>query len=185
MANLPTLNGHANAPEVRPLPSIGITRFQRYYEPLRLPAWPDASLASRRLVLRPPSRVSRVASSTPLPCAIAITPVEIEDQDVRMSPISSLPHSGGGSASTTSVFGACRTFNDCEDETDPQPVLWPIGSLNRLKRPFYIEGSRQFVASPTTSTASGWNVSCRSGSRTHGVYDTFARRTPDTEASGR
>jgi hypothetical protein len=182
MATLPTLDGPANAPEVRPLPSTGITRFPRYYEPLRLPARPDASLTSRRLVLRPPDRVSRVASPTPLPCAIAITPAEYEDHDVRLSSIGGLPRPGGGSASATSVFGACVTFNGCGNKPDPQPVLWPIGSLSRPRRPVDIEGSRRFVASPTTSTASGWNVSCRRGSRTHGVDDTLARRTPGSPA---
>src|SRR5579863_7113441 len=82
MATLPTLDGPANTPEVRPLPSIGITRLRQYYEPLRLPARPDPSLTSDRLVQRPPCRVSRVASSTPLPCAIVITPAEYEDQNV-------------------------------------------------------------------------------------------------------
>jgi hypothetical protein len=113
MANLPTLDGPANAPEVRPLPSIGVTRLPRYYEPLRLPIRPDASLTSRRLALRPPSRVSRVALPTPLPCAIVITPAEYEDQDVQSSSLGGLPRSGGGSASATSIFEACMTFNDC------------------------------------------------------------------------
>jgi hypothetical protein len=162
MATLPTLDRPANAPEVSPLPSTRVTRLRQYYEPLRLPAQPDASLASRRLVRKPPDRVSRVASSTPLPRAIVITSAEHEDQDVRMSSIGGLPRSGGGSASATNIFEACMTFNDCRKDT-PQPTLWPVGSPNRLKRPLDIEGSRRLVASPTTSTASGWNVSCRVG----------------------
>ena len=43
------------------LPSTGITRLPRYYEPLRHPATPGLSLAGFRLVLRPRDRVSRVA----------------------------------------------------------------------------------------------------------------------------
>jgi hypothetical protein len=39
------------APEVRSLPSAGITRFPRYYEPLRHPTRPGLSLAGVRLVL--------------------------------------------------------------------------------------------------------------------------------------
>jgi hypothetical protein len=113
MATLPTLDGPANAPEVRPLPSIGITRLHQYYEPLRLPARPDLSLTRCRLVREPPSRVSRVASSTPLPCAIVITPAEYEDRDVQMSLIGGLPYLGGRSASATALSGPARRSRDC------------------------------------------------------------------------
>src|SRR6266404_2926587 len=40
-------------PEVRSLPSTGITRLHRYYEPLRLPGRPGLTLAGVRLGLRP------------------------------------------------------------------------------------------------------------------------------------
>ena len=35
MVTLPILPRFQTTPEVRPLPSTGITRFQRYYEPVR------------------------------------------------------------------------------------------------------------------------------------------------------
>ena len=38
-------------PELRPLPSTGIIRLQRYYEPLRHPKAPSLSLAGFRLVI--------------------------------------------------------------------------------------------------------------------------------------
>ena len=38
-------------PELRPLPSPGVTRLQRYCEPLRHPGAPDLSLAGVRLVI--------------------------------------------------------------------------------------------------------------------------------------
>src|SRR6266446_8700710 len=38
-----------NPPEVRPLPSTGVTRLPRYYEPVRLPTRPGLSLAGVRL----------------------------------------------------------------------------------------------------------------------------------------
>lgn len=41
----PLLDCLGSIPEVRVLPSPGITRLQRYYDPLRLPAWPPAHLA--------------------------------------------------------------------------------------------------------------------------------------------
>src|SRR6516162_7631080 len=37
--------------ELRPLPSPGITRFQRYYEPLRHPSAPGLSLTGVRLII--------------------------------------------------------------------------------------------------------------------------------------
>src|SRR5690242_12328741 len=37
--------------ELRPLPSTGITRLQRYYEPLRHPSAPGLSLAGLRLII--------------------------------------------------------------------------------------------------------------------------------------
>src|SRR5205823_6680357 len=37
--------------EPRPLPSTGITRLQRYYEPLRHPSAPGLSLAGIRLII--------------------------------------------------------------------------------------------------------------------------------------
>ena len=50
------------APEVRPLPSAGVTRFQRYYEPVRHPTRPGLSLAGVRLVVTATTAgVSRVA----------------------------------------------------------------------------------------------------------------------------
>ena len=76
MANLPALDGLVNAPEVRPLPSIGVTRLPRYYEPLRHPRRPGLSLAGVRLGHAPTAGVSRVAPISLCRHAVAITPVE-------------------------------------------------------------------------------------------------------------
>ena len=55
--------------ELRPLPSTGVTRRPRYYEPLRHPRWPGLSLTGVRLrVTRPPPLgVSRVALDLRVP----------------------------------------------------------------------------------------------------------------------
>ena len=37
--------------ELRPLPSPGVTRLQRYYEPLRHPSAPGLSLTGVRLII--------------------------------------------------------------------------------------------------------------------------------------
>ena len=55
MATLQTLGPFQNAPEVRPLPSTGITRLRRYDEPIRLPKRPGLSLAGVRLGGTPPT----------------------------------------------------------------------------------------------------------------------------------
>src|SRR6202171_462680 len=53
MATLLILGPFHNIPEVRPLPSTGITRLPRYYEPVRLPRRPGLSLAGVRLGPKP------------------------------------------------------------------------------------------------------------------------------------
>jgi hypothetical protein len=67
--------------EPRSLPSAGVTRFPRYYEPLRHPRAPGLSLTGVQLVLssltRPRFGASRVACVR-FPCvrAAATTPVQ-------------------------------------------------------------------------------------------------------------
>ena len=43
--------------ERRPLPSTGVTRLQRYYEPHRHPRWPGLSLTGVRLRVTRPHRL--------------------------------------------------------------------------------------------------------------------------------
>ena len=51
MPNLRVLTTSCVGLELRPLPSPGITRLQRYYEPLRHPSAPGLSLAGVRLII--------------------------------------------------------------------------------------------------------------------------------------
>ena len=64
--------------EPGPLPSTGITRLRRYYEPLRRPAAPGLSLAGRRLAatLAAALRGFPCCSGLPSVRAIATTPAE-------------------------------------------------------------------------------------------------------------
>jgi hypothetical protein len=48
----PDRHGFRNTPEVRPLPSTGVTRLRRYYGPVRLPRRPGLSLAGVPLAKR-------------------------------------------------------------------------------------------------------------------------------------
>src|SRR5262249_33024585 len=61
--------------ELRPLPSTGVNRLPRYYEPLRHPKRPGLSLAGVRLGHAPAAGASRVASDLLYRHAVAITPV--------------------------------------------------------------------------------------------------------------
>ncbi len=78
MVTLRILPRFRTAPEVRSLPSTGVTRFRRYYEPFRLPGRPGLALAGVRLKGTLPStaRISRVASISLCRHAVAHTPVE-------------------------------------------------------------------------------------------------------------
>jgi len=69
----PLLGFLGRVPEVRVLPSPGITRLRRYYDPLRLPVWPPTSLAFEVATLRqtgPPT-----LPEIPFPRAVPSTPV--------------------------------------------------------------------------------------------------------------
>jgi hypothetical protein len=70
--------------ELRPLPSTGVTRFPRYYEPVRHPKRPGLSLAGVRLGSRSPPLGLPVLQQLPV-CrhAVTITPVGSLGQIVR------------------------------------------------------------------------------------------------------
>src|SRR5262249_8780908 len=62
--------------ELRPLPSLGITRLPRYYEPLRHPSAPGLSLTGVRLII--PDHALGFLCCARFPCvhAAATTPVQ-------------------------------------------------------------------------------------------------------------
>ena len=75
--------------ELRPLPSTGITRLPRYYEPVRHPRRPGLSLAGVRLGSCSPPLGLPVLQQLPL-CrhAVTITPVGPLDQIVQIEGLS-------------------------------------------------------------------------------------------------
>jgi hypothetical protein len=109
-----------SAPEVRGLPSAGITRFQQYYAPVRLP--PDPS-PSATLKPRPPiERVSPVTRFT-LPACRAHYPGGSNGCTCRLLPHPcGLPRFAGGSASASLL-------------SRPAQALLAVGLLNRPRRP--------------------------------------------------
>jgi hypothetical protein len=96
VANPQALGRFHSVPEVRPLPSAGITRLRRYYGPLRLPKWPGLSLAVVRL--------AHAATTWGLPCCVRspcadmLSPLPRRDrQRDRVAPL----------VSTTAAFPKC------------------------------------------------------------------------------
>ncbi len=70
--------------ELRPLPSVGITRLHRYYGPLRHPRRPDLALAGYGLGSTPPHRWG-FPCCTRSPCASMPSPLPRRDRWVLRS----------------------------------------------------------------------------------------------------
>ena len=106
-----------------PLPSTGVTRLPRYYEPLRHPTRPGPSLTSYRLI---PTAItagaSRVASGLLCLHAIAITPAgPMELVRSSFSTISGLPCVTARSAPAIVFSGPAQR----------SLMLWPARSRSR------------------------------------------------------
>jgi len=110
-------------PEVRALPSPGVTRLQRYYGPVRLPPGPPPEAP---LKLRPPTgRVSLVTRITFPTCRIP-HPGRPDRSMCRLLPcLRGLPRAKDGSASASTLSRPTRT----------SLTLQPIGLLDRPRRP--------------------------------------------------
>ena len=96
----------------RPLPSTGITRLHRYYEPLRHPSQPGLSLTSCQLI---PTAItagtSRVAPGPLCLHAVANTPAGLMEFVRSYDSISfGLPSLSGRVGSCVNVFEACSAF---------------------------------------------------------------------------
>jgi hypothetical protein len=114
MASAPLVLTFGDAPEVRPLPSTGVTRFQQYYGPVRLPAQPETSLTGFRLVIDHHWTGSPVLPWFPLGACRRHYPGRTAVGGCRSFPLCAaavaFPFKGGGSAPARPVFGACSTF---------------------------------------------------------------------------
>jgi hypothetical protein len=98
--------------QLRPLPSTGVTRLRRYYEPLRHPIRPGLSLTSCQLIRTAiTAGTSRVAYGPLCLHAVANTPAGLMEF-VRSydSTIFGLPTKPGRVGSCITVFGACSAF---------------------------------------------------------------------------
>src|SRR3954452_25076240 len=174
-ANLRGLATFLSCPRSGLLPSTGITRPQRYYEPIRHLPRPTPSLAGSSLAIQVPP----VAAEADFPCctpdlALACChhyPAEPPGAFLARFPGSSgLPRYWGGSASALAVSGPAR----CSLTLRPARSADPLQGL-------FSECFRPFVASWSAPSASGWSESLPAGYRSRGSGAPF-QGTPNNQA---
>ena len=148
IANLPFVVASCVRLQLRPLPSAGVTRLHRYYEPLRHPSQPGLSLTSCQLIHTAiTAATSRVAYGPLGLHAVANTPAGLMEFVRSYHSISfGLPRNRGGSAPAL-VFSrpAQRSL-----------TLRPARSPSRLAT-LYTRGFSSLVASPAALIATGWS----------------------------
>src|SRR5271165_6175022 len=125
--------------ELRSLPSAGVTRFPRYYEPLRHPRAPGLSLTGVRLVLssltEPRFGASRVARAF-LVCVLPPVPrcSDWASSSLISPSCISLPRSCSRVGLHIDLFGACSAFTRVAARTlAPSPIC---DQLHRTLQPF-------------------------------------------------
>src|SRR6202045_4835565 len=140
--------------ELRSLPSTRVTRFQRYYKPLRHPTAPNLSLAGVWFVFPDPAPGLPVLRALSLCACCRHYPGAAAGRRRRSSPpaVSAFPDNVVGSACTSSF------------SRPPQRslALRPAHSRRHLYVTCYTEGFSHFVTSMTAPVASGWS-GCRVG----------------------
>src|SRR5258707_3445382 len=154
--------------ELRPLPSTGITRLQRYYEPLRHPTAPGLSLTGVRLIIPDHAMGLPVLRALSLCTCCRQYPGTAAGRNPRSShpALSAFPDTAVGSACTSTFSGLARR----------SLALRPAHSRGHQLGPLP-EGFRHFVASMPAPVASGW--SDFAGWASHPLESAaFSRRTP-------
>src|SRR5271163_4570027 len=140
--------------ELRSLPSTGITRLQRYYEPLRHPKAPGLSLTGFRLVLADHALGLPVLRALSLCTCCRHYPGAASGRTASLTSPSriSLPRKGRRVGLRIVLFEACSAFTRVTACT-----LAPLPIRDALS-----EGFSYFVTSIAAPVASGWSV-CRVG----------------------
>src|SRR5271154_1101067 len=138
--------------ELRSLPSAGVTRFPRYYEPLRHPTAPGLSLTGVRLVIPDLTTLwgFPVLRALSLCTCCRQYPGAATGRRLRSSrpAVSAFPEVAVGSACTS-------TFSELAQRS---LELRPAHSRRHLYVTSYTEGFSHFVTSMTAPVASGWSV---------------------------
>jgi hypothetical protein len=136
--------------ELRSLPSTGVTRPQRYYEPLRHPKAPDLSLAGLRLVVADHALGLPVFRALSLCTCCRHYPGTASGRTASLisSRRISLPRKGCRVGLRIVLFEACSAFTRVAACTlAPSPI-----------RDALAEGFSHFVTSMAAPVASGWSV---------------------------
>src|ERR1700735_4890715 len=135
--------------ELRSLPSTGITRLQRYYEPLRHPKAPGLSLTGFRLVLADHALGLPVLRALSLCTCCRHYPGAASGRTASLTSPSriSLPRKGRRVGLRIVLFEACSAFTRV---TACTLALSPI-------RDTHSEGFSYFVTSIAALVASGWS----------------------------
>ena len=111
MPNLLSLTTCCVCPEPRPLPSAGVTRFHRYYRPLRHPRAPGPSLTSVRLIFLTTPWGFPCCVRFPCVHAVATTPAQrLAASSARFPSRISLPRSELRVGLRIVLFEACSAF---------------------------------------------------------------------------
>ena len=156
--------------ELRSLPSTGITRLQRYYEPLRHPKAPSLSLTGLRLVVADRALGLPVFRALSLCTCCRHYPGAASGRITSLisSRRSSLPRKGCRVGLRIVLFEACSAFTRVAACTLALPPI----------RDTLIEGFSHFVASMTAPIASGWS-GCRVGLAPTGKRRLVTAHTPN------
>ena len=144
--------------ELRPLPSTGVTRRQRYYEPLRHPGRPGLSLAGVRLRVTRPHRLGFPVFRwiSVYRHAVVITPVARWVGSLMGRPIPAVSLLASGCGLPRLVAGSASTLvvsRPAQRSLALRPACSPHGQKPRV----YLEGSDGFVASTAAPIATGWS----------------------------
>ena len=140
--------------ELRPLPSTRVTRFPRYYEPLRHPRAPGLSLTGVRLIIPDHALGLPVLRALSLCACCRHYPGAAAGRRPRSShpAVTAFPDNVVGSACTSSFSRPAQR----------SLALRPAHSRGHLYVTSYTEGFSHFVTSMTAPVASGWS-GCRVG----------------------
>jgi hypothetical protein len=148
----PHLGLFESTPEVRALPSTGITRLQRYYDPLRVPAGPPSISRALEFTSARPG-VPPLAQTTFPACRAHYPGGPFRRTCRSLAGRCCLPRYSGGSASTTSLSRPAQA----------SLKLRPAGLLSHPRRPLS-QGSnparyqaKSLVSYQTYRLLSGWD----------------------------
>src|ERR1022692_3562344 len=155
--------------ELRSLPSTGVTRLQRYYEPLRHPIAPGLSLAGVRLI------IADHALGLPVFRALSLCTCRRHYPGAASGRIASLTSSRRISLPQKGCRVGLRIvlFEDCSAFTRVAACTLALSPI----RDTLIEGFSHFVTSMTAPIASGWS-GCRVGLAPTGKRRLFTAHTP-------